>query len=536
MSGKEKIKDRIGLARCFDQQIVADVERQVQAWRKHWSNRVRQPEAVQKVVTGSTTQLRFALYNPGPAHGVRLPMIIEQFSWCDVIVIPGTRMRRRRVPKDGKMQEEGVRVQYDTQCGRYVQISWGYAGKDRMAGLIILLSKKRFQESSVVRYYDPPVALAGRWGAIRVKNGDDMDLFIAGCYAYIEGDERHDAFWSHVFTTLAAVWSRTTAIVAGDFNGHLAGGDGPHGPLHPAEETNENGGRLIELCETHGLVPVNTWKAQAEEQGMPWDGTTHIGPGGTRTRVDYFLVPAALLDSCEDVRAQLRSAARLRQGVIKLGAEVFDHIPLTMVVRYRLDVRRGSRPAPRWHYPKLKHAMDDHLARAPFEQDLSDWLGREGEAIRRETSGRGVEQAWQRLMQGVRQLAKHHFSTHKGPRAPWLSQSTWGLMLQRKACVDRIWQAGARGDEPSDQDARMVAELGQRIRWACRADKRERVDQLCEDMEEAGQSRDGKRVWECARAIAGTGLGLRRRVFHPPDEVPITPTEWDEYMRETFQA
>ena len=41
---------------------------------------------------------------------------------------------------------------------------------------------------------------------------------------------------------------------------------------------------------------------------------------------------------------------------------------------------------------------------------------------------------------------------------------------------------------------------------------------------------------ECARSVAGTGLGLKRRVFQPPDEVPISAKEWDEYMKDTFHA
>ena len=50
------------------------------------------------------------------------------------------------------------------------------------------------------------------------------------------------------------------------------------------------------------------------------------------------------------------------------------------------------------------------------------------------------------------------------------------------------------------------------------------------------ENRDGKRVWECARAVAGTLLELKRRVFQPHDEVPITAQEWDEYMTDTFHA
>ena len=43
-------------------------------------------------------------------------------------------------------------------------------------------------------------------------------------------------------------------------------------------------------------------------------------------------------------------------------------------------------------------------------------------------------------------------------------------------------------------------------------------------------------MWQCARSVAGTGLGLKHRVFQPPDEVPISAKEWDEYMKDSFHA
>ena len=54
-------------------------------------------------------------------------------------------MSRRKAPKDGEVKGIGMRAQHDSQCARFIQISWRYDGKDRMAGLVILLSKKRLK-------------------------------------------------------------------------------------------------------------------------------------------------------------------------------------------------------------------------------------------------------------------------------------------------------------------------------------------------------------------------------------------------------
>ena len=133
------IENRAELAREFDQQIVGEMERTAQPNRRN---------------------------NAAPAtmdqRGESLPDIIQQFSWCDVIVILGTRKSKHKAPKDGKVKGTGMRSQHDSQCAR------GYEGQDRMAGL---LSNKRFNSNNIT---------------VRVKNLGNMDLFIARCYAYIQ--------------------------------------------------------------------------------------------------------------------------------------------------------------------------------------------------------------------------------------------------------------------------------------------------------------------------------------------------------------
>ena len=89
------------------------------------------------------------LCNPGSAHCEILQEIIQQFSWCGVFVISRTRMSRREAPEDGELKGSGVRAQHDSQCARFTKISWGYDGKDRMAGLIDLLGKKRFNSNNM---------------------------------------------------------------------------------------------------------------------------------------------------------------------------------------------------------------------------------------------------------------------------------------------------------------------------------------------------------------------------------------------------
>ena len=83
---------------------------------------------------GETTHLKYALYKLGSAHSELLPEIIQQFGWCDVVVIFGTRWTR-------------VRSQNDSQCARFAHISWSTT-----AGVTMLFSNKRLNSNNIVRY------------------------------------------------------------------------------------------------------------------------------------------------------------------------------------------------------------------------------------------------------------------------------------------------------------------------------------------------------------------------------------------------
>ena len=89
------------------------------------------------------------------------------------------------------------------------------------------------------------------------------------------------------------------------------------------------------------------------------------------------------------VKAQLRAARRLRPGGIKPSKEIFDHVPLTMVHRYKLAVYKSRQSeTTRWHYARLKHAMDN-----PEPGCNSRMTSSSGQIQRAKTSDRGQNRA-----------------------------------------------------------------------------------------------------------------------------------------------
>ena len=157
---------------------------------------------------------------------------------------------------------------------------------------------------------------------MRAENPDNMDLFTAGCNAWIEGDDRRTKLWDRVPTVLASVKARTTIVMAGDFNGHVECAEGPNGDLHPAQSNNTNGERPVGACLT--ASPSSTQRKPAQRSRRSGMVRRTLDHRGTRHRVDCFAASGHVLGEVEEVQAQLRAALRLRPGGAKPGSETFD--------------------------------------------------------------------------------------------------------------------------------------------------------------------------------------------------------------------
>ena len=83
------IRTRGELARFFDQQLIATVERKLAMWRIHWRSTAKAAPPVVETRTQVTkrTRLQFVTFNCATAHGERLPAICKKFWWASVIFV-----------------------------------------------------------------------------------------------------------------------------------------------------------------------------------------------------------------------------------------------------------------------------------------------------------------------------------------------------------------------------------------------------------------------------------------------------------------
>ena len=206
--------------------------------------------------------------------GERLPIVLRAFYDYDIIVLPGTRMRKKSVPHSS--------VQHDDNCTpsrwegyshdrQFYIVSWGYSQgqfTNKASGITIAINCNFVSPQAVVWRYDPSYKLAGRLGALRIRTGrtpNDADLVIIGAYApqTTAPEESLSAFWDAVHSVVQQVPARSTLLCGLDANGDPTfAEDARIGPCYPAGEPSVNGERLRELCVSNGLLVLDTWRSR----------------------------------------------------------------------------------------------------------------------------------------------------------------------------------------------------------------------------------------------------------------------------------
>ena len=106
--------------------------------------------------------------------------------------------------------------------------------------------------------------------------------------------------------------------------------------------------------------------------------------------------PLPYLDTyLSEQKAQLRAATKLRLGGVKPRTEIFGHIALTTVRRYKVPFNKTKRSeTTRLHHARLKH------------EELLRWVDTEGSSTIQSSAQQDVEESWLPLAQRIHKYTK----------------------------------------------------------------------------------------------------------------------------------
>ena len=112
-----------------------------------------------------------------------------------------------------------------------------------------------------------------------------------------------DAFYSSLKDHLEKVKKHDKHLIIGDFNARI-GKDSHYsnpmviGPNCYYDKTNENGERLVNLCQEHKLRPAQSRFPQPRKRLWTW-----MHPGGSTHQLDHILINSKWVNSLRNCRA-----------------------------------------------------------------------------------------------------------------------------------------------------------------------------------------------------------------------------------------
>ncbi|XP_017334791.3 craniofacial development protein 2-like [Ictalurus punctatus] len=285
-------------------------------------------------------------------------------------------------------------------------------------------------------------------------------------------DEEKDTFYDQLQDTIAVVPNHDIKILLGDMNAQLSsdrqGWENVIGPHGSAAVTNDNGERLLSLCNLNNLCIRNTYFIHKRIHKKTWrspDGATH-------NEIDYVCI-----------HRRWRSA--LRDVWVFRGADVgSDHHLLVTSIRLKLKRVAGHNTVRSFASEKLK----DRVNAEPFHIELAN-------RFQILDNSASIEEQWAQIKDAAIETAERTIGRRRGTqRERWIQDRTWLLLDERR--VKKRQHDQAKTEEERNEASQAYRELDRRVKRSCRADKKDWLDRKGTEAQVAADQGDSRTLFQ----------------------------------------
>lgn len=311
----------------------------------------------------------------------------------------------------------------------------------------------------------------------RVRN-----LTCVQCYAPTDAatDDDKKASYSNLSTVLDNINIGDIKIVLGDFNAQLGSNNmgrekvmGKHG----LGRLTDNGIMFTELCSNHNLVIGGTLFPHRDIHKVTWVSPDHT----TENQIDHIAISRTWRGSLLDVRC-------------KRGADVgSDHHLVVGVIRLKVVAVAQK------NQQKIKRKIDiEKLSRAPTKSAFVSELRSRSCAIINEGCHNPVEY-WSQTKSMLLDTGQKHLGYVKMRRKPWISDSTWKLINNRKQLKNDRDNAKTRQTKSDLQNK--YNDANRQVKRGARRDKRKWADDLATEAEKASETFRTRDLYKITKTI-----------------------------------
>ena len=273
-----------------------------------------------------------------------------------------------------------------------------------------------------------------------------------------------------------------------------------------------------DFCTSNGLVSGGTLFPHKKSHKLTWRSPDGI----TENQIDHVAIIKTWRSSLQDTRVMWSADT---------GSDQYLVVAVIKMKLLALKKPRSSRKT------YCTHRFKDQTVRKDFVIALTNrYDALYNEPVDGEEQELDIEQEWSKIKEMYSSTCEEVLGKAKRERKTWMSENTWRLVEERRVLKAMLETAKTRQQKFAAVER--YNEKNHEVKRSCRRDKRQRIDEIAREAEEAAEQRDLKRVYDTTRL-----LSRRKTVQSKPvkdkNGAVLTRTEdqlnrWKEHFQEVL--
>nr|KAG5688457.1 hypothetical protein BaRGS_003054 [Batillaria attramentaria] len=346
----------------------------------------------------------------------------------------------------------------------------------------------------------------------------DIKLNIIQCYAPTNDaeEEKKDDFYQQLQTVIDRGGAKDMTILMGDFNAKIGSDNTGYEDTmgtHGLGQMNENGERFADFCALNQLVIGGSIFPHKRIHKATWRSPDHV----TENQIDHICISRKFRRSWRDVR-------------VMRGADVSsDHHLLATTLRLRLKRHTNANSTRTRYNVGLLRNTDTQAA---FRISLSNRFQPLQDLI--EDSEMDIETQWEHSKKLWHDTCEEVLGKRKTQHKEWISADTIQKLEVRKEKKTALNTSRTRRAKAKAQEEYTAAD--REVKRSTRKDKRDYIDNLASQAEEAAGQGNLKDLYQVTKKLAGkfqqTDKPVKDKNGHPLTTTEEQLKRWAEHFRE----
>ena len=379
-----------------------------------------------------------------------------------------------------------VKVNYNLDILGVSEVRWTGTGKRRLASghTIVFSGRSDDQHSEGValllnRKTEKALLEWKPFGSRLLKarfHSKYTKLSVLVCYAPTEdaNAEVKDAFYDQLQTAVESVHAHDLLLILGDLNAKVGSDNtgrehvmGKHG----IGTINDNGERLADFCEENNLLIGGTLFQHKHIHKTTWTSPD----GTTKNQIDHVIINRRWRSSLQDVRAYR-------------GADVAsDHTLVLAVVSLKLRRSKGRQV----RQQRLDSGrLNESLTKQAFAVEVKN---------RFQVLGEQQEMTIDGFNQALREAGEKVLGFRRKKKEEWIKEETWKKIDERRQTKEKI--NNTRSERLKEKHRSFYSELNKQVKRMTRADKKDYIEKLADEAEEAAGRNDLKTLYKINKQL-----------------------------------